>query len=219
VRTNWLTLVNHQVIGINWASGGTKKTATGVRFKQADNTGQTYTVNARKEVILAAGAIMTPALLQLSGVGDPAVLNPLGIQTVINLPTVGKNLQERTMTSHGARGNGFDVGGRGPSNVIAFANINEVYGSGAQDAINDINANYATWAKQQASRGASAAALTTIFGIQKDLIVNKKGRSSSPRPHISQKRLPSSRSSYCRVLLQHGPPRYNRCRRLATPSL
>jgi choline dehydrogenase len=219
VRTNWLTLVNHQVIGINWASGGTKKTATGVRFKQADNTGQTYTVNARKEVILAAGAIMTPALLQLSGVGDPAVLNPLGIQTVINLPTVGKNLQEQTMTSLSAHGNGFDVGGRGPSNVIAFANINEVYGSGAQDAINDINANYATWAKQQASRGASAAALTTIFGIQKDLIVNKKGRSSSLRPYISQKRLPSSRSSYCRVLLRHELPRYNRCRRLATPSL
>ena len=175
MRTNWLTLVNHQVIKINWASGGTKKTATGVVFKQADNTGQTYTVNARREVILAAGAIMTPALLQLSGVGDPAKLNPLGIQTVINLPTVGKNLQEQTMTSLGAGGNGFDWGGQGPSDVIAYPNINELYGSGAQDAINDINANYANWAQQQAANGASAAALTTIFGIQKDLIVNKKG--------------------------------------------
>jgi len=175
VRTNWLTLVNHQVTKINWASGGTKKTAVGVDFKQADNTGQTYTVNARKEVILAAGAIMTPALLQLSGVGDPATLNPLGIQTVINLPTVGKNLQEQTMTSLGAGGNNFDVGGQGPSDVIAFLNINELYGSNAQDAINDINANYQNWAQQQAAHGASAAALTTIFGIQKDLIVNKKG--------------------------------------------
>lgn len=175
-RTNWLTLVNHQVTKINWASGGTKKTAQGVDFKQADNTGQTYTVYARKEVILAAGAIMTPALLQLSGVGDPATLNPLGIQTVINLPTVGKNLQEQTMTSLGARGNGFDWGGRGPSDAIAFPNINELYGSGAQGAIDDINANYANWAQQQAAHGASAAALTTIFGIQKDLIVNKKGR-------------------------------------------
>lgn len=118
---------------------------------------------------------MTPALLQLSGVGDPATLNPLGIQTVINLPTVGKNLQEQTMTSLGAGGNGFDWGGQGPSDVIAYPNINELYGSEAQGAIDDMNANYATWAQQQAPHGASAAALTTIFGIQKDLIVNKKG--------------------------------------------
>ena len=160
-------------------------TATGVDFKQADNTGQSYTVSARKELILAAGAIMTPALLQLSGVGDPAQLNPLGIQTVINLPTVGKNLQEQTMTSLGAGGNGFDVGGQGPSDSIAFANIYEVYGNGAQAAIDDINANYATWAQQQAANAASAAALTTIFGIQKDLIVNKKGGSAPAPDHKS----------------------------------
>ena len=166
---------------INWANGGTKKTAVSVNFKQADNTGQTYTVNARKEVILAAGAIMTPALLQLSGVGDPARLNPLGIQTVIDLPTVGKNLQEQTMSALGADGNGFDVGGRGPSNVIAFLNINELYGTKAQDAINDINDNYKKWAQDQAAHGASAAALTTIFGIQKDLIIHKKGRSGYAR--------------------------------------
>ena len=159
---------------INWASGGTKKTASGVNFKQADNTGQTYTVFARKEVILAAGAIMTPALLQLSGVGDPAKLKSLDIQTVIDLPTVGKNLQEQTMSSLGARGN-FDPKGRGPSDVIAFLNIHELYGSGAQGAIDDINANYANWARRQAAFGKSAEALTTIFGIQKDLIVNKKG--------------------------------------------
>jgi choline dehydrogenase len=169
------------VTKINWASGGTKKTATGVNFKQADNTGQTYTAYARREVILAAGAIMTPALLQLSGVGDPATLNPLGIQTVINLPTVGKNLQEQTMSSLGAGGNGFDVGGRGPSDVIAFPNINELYGSEAQNAISDINANFEIWAQQQAAHGASAAALTTIFDIQADLIVNKKGWSVYPR--------------------------------------
>ena len=162
------------MIKINWASGGTKKTASGVNFKQADNTGQTYTVSARKEVILAAGAIMTPALLQLSGVGDPAKLKSLDIQTVIDLPTVGKNLQEQTMSSLGARGN-FNPGGRGPSDVIAFLNIHELYRSGAQGAIDDINANYANWARRQAAFGKSAEALTTIFGIQKDLIVNKKG--------------------------------------------
>jgi choline dehydrogenase-like flavoprotein len=37
----------------------------------------------------------TPALLQLSGIGDSSILGPLGITTKINLKTVGKNLQEQ----------------------------------------------------------------------------------------------------------------------------
>lgn len=37
----------------------------------------------------------SPKLLQLSGIGDSAILGPLGIRTRINLKTVGKNLQEQ----------------------------------------------------------------------------------------------------------------------------
>ncbi|WP_024874947.1 choline dehydrogenase [Saccharomonospora piscinae] len=46
------------------------------------------------EVILAGGAINTPQLLQLSGVGDPDHLRPLGIDPVHALPGVGQNLQD-----------------------------------------------------------------------------------------------------------------------------
>ncbi|KAH7909679.1 alcohol oxidase [Hygrophoropsis aurantiaca] len=49
---------------------------------------------ASKEVILSAGAYNTPRLLELSGIGDPKVLKPLGIDAVIDLPGVGSNLQE-----------------------------------------------------------------------------------------------------------------------------
>ena len=37
----------------------------------------------------------SPKILQLSGVGDAAALSKLGISTIVNLPTVGKNLQEQ----------------------------------------------------------------------------------------------------------------------------
>ena len=48
-----------------------------------------------KEVILSGGAFNSPQILMLSGIGDPAILNQQGIETLITLPGVGKNLQDR----------------------------------------------------------------------------------------------------------------------------
>lgn len=65
--------------------------ATGVRYS---SNGQVITANARREVILAAGAIHTPQLLELSGIGQASVLNNLGIRVLQDLPGVGNNLQD-----------------------------------------------------------------------------------------------------------------------------
>jgi choline dehydrogenase-like flavoprotein len=48
-------------------------------------------------VILTAGAVNTPQLLMLSGIGDSAQLNRFNIQTIVDLPDVGKNLQDHTL--------------------------------------------------------------------------------------------------------------------------
>ena len=56
--------------------------------------GELYPVGASREVILCAGTIHTPRLLLLSGVGPHADLERLGIDTVIDLPGVGRNLQD-----------------------------------------------------------------------------------------------------------------------------
>lgn len=50
-----------------------------------------------KEVILAAGAIISPALLQVSGIGPAAVLKDLNVTVRINLPGVGQNFQDHAM--------------------------------------------------------------------------------------------------------------------------
>ena len=55
-------------------------------------------IHARQEVILSAGAIDTPKLLMLSGVGDPAALHAHGIAVRHALPAVGKNLCDHTQT-------------------------------------------------------------------------------------------------------------------------
>jgi len=53
-----------------------------------------HTVRAAREVILAAGALQTPQLLQLSGVGPGALLQGFGLPVVHDLPGVGENLQD-----------------------------------------------------------------------------------------------------------------------------
>ncbi|KAL4975123.1 hypothetical protein BDW66DRAFT_167410 [Aspergillus desertorum] len=66
---------------------------TGVEFAAHRSAPRTI-VNVRKEVLLAAGAIHTPQLLQLSGIGDPALLARHNISTVANVPGVGRNFQD-----------------------------------------------------------------------------------------------------------------------------
>ncbi|MEO5734420.1 MAG: GMC family oxidoreductase N-terminal domain-containing protein [Rubrivivax sp.] len=56
--------------------------------------GEPLQVRAAREVILAAGAIGTPQLLQLSGIGAPALLHAHGIEPLHGLPGVGENLQD-----------------------------------------------------------------------------------------------------------------------------
>ncbi|KAJ7207349.1 hypothetical protein C8J57DRAFT_1070989 [Mycena rebaudengoi] len=173
-RTNWVTLTKHLVTKIKWANSGTVPLkASGVEFASAAGGTARFTALARREVIIAGGAIQTPALLQLSGIGDSAILGPLGIKTEIDLKTVGRNLQEQTMNSLGANGNGFDKGGRGPSDCIAFPNIYQLFGSQASAKVSQIQSSLATWATSQATSALSAAALQTIFQVQADLIINK----------------------------------------------
>ena len=59
--------------------------------------GQLHSVGASREVILCAGAIHSPRLLMLSGIGPQADLEQLGIETVVDLPGVGRNLQDHVM--------------------------------------------------------------------------------------------------------------------------
>ncbi len=65
--------------------------AIGVRYRRR---GRDCTAAARREVVLAAGAINSPQLLKLSGVGPAAELRAHGIEVLHDLPGVGENLQD-----------------------------------------------------------------------------------------------------------------------------
>ncbi|MFD6392072.1 GMC family oxidoreductase [Nocardia sp. NPDC060259] len=75
---------------------GTK--ATGVEYL---HDGQTHTVTANREVILCGGAVNSPQLLQLSGIGDEEELKGHGIEVVAHSPEVGANLQDHLIAALG----------------------------------------------------------------------------------------------------------------------
>ncbi|EHK22039.1 uncharacterized protein TRIVIDRAFT_71023 [Trichoderma virens Gv29-8] len=60
--------------------------------------GQDYVVSANQEVIISAGAIQSPQILELSGIGDPEVLKAAGVQCMVENPAVGNNLQDHSMS-------------------------------------------------------------------------------------------------------------------------
>lgn len=85
-----LTIVTHATTDIIEFEG---KKATGVKYYQGDST-TAITVRAQKEVLLCAGAIASPQILQRSGVGPEDVLNEFNIEKVHVLDGVGQNLQD-----------------------------------------------------------------------------------------------------------------------------
>lgn len=76
--------------------------ATGVEIR---TNGVTETLSAAREVILSAGAVGSPKLLMLSGIGDPAELAQHGIQVKAALPAVGGGLQDHLCASYYYRAN------------------------------------------------------------------------------------------------------------------
>lgn len=68
--------------------------AVGVEVHPRGDREEVSVIKARKEVILAAGAIHTPQVLQLSGIGGEKALEEVGIEVLVDLPGVGANFQD-----------------------------------------------------------------------------------------------------------------------------
>src|SRR5579871_1018681 len=91
-RPNLTLLLNATVMKLNFKGAR----CVGVKLMRGDAVTD---IVADKEVILAAGAINSPKLLMLSGVGEATALRTLGIDVVANLPGVGENLQDHVLVS------------------------------------------------------------------------------------------------------------------------
>ncbi|KAI0455677.1 GMC oxidoreductase [Xylaria acuta] len=182
-----LTIIKGTVKKISWAhSSATSQAAVAEGVEYVTPDGELAKLKATEEVILSAGALRSPLILESSGVGNPSLLNELGIETLIDLPGVGEYLQEQ------------------PNTVLVYSSTQNMSGSApyatfptAQDMFGDetsaINASTAAqipdWAKKvaAASNGAvKAANVEKLLRIQHDLIFKKNVTIGESLTSISQ---------------------------------
>ncbi len=91
-RSNFTLIANARVSRVIFAG----KRAAGVEFQKE---GRSTLVRCRREIIVSAGAIASPKLLMLSGIGPAAHLREMGIAVVYDSPAVGRNLSDHIAAS------------------------------------------------------------------------------------------------------------------------
>lgn len=153
-RDNLHILLGHRVTSIIWDDTSAENlVATGVTF-QHSSTSELLTVYADREVLLAAGSMQSPQLLELSGIGDPAILEPLGIPVVKAIPQIGRNFQEQTKNTVTFKPRSTMFNGTGPPSAIAFPNAQQVLGHGlAEQSFEESLAGLSKWAKHLEDAG------------------------------------------------------------------
>lgn len=101
-RQNLHVLTGSMVEKILFDRKGAKLCTSGVQFQQK---GTTMTAKVRKEVIVAAGSLQSPKILELSGIGAKTLLLSHDIEVLLNNQYVGENLQDHIVSSIGFEAN------------------------------------------------------------------------------------------------------------------
>ena len=94
-RPNLVVLTEAHVFKLVLAHDREQTTATGVIFLK---DGQEYTATAKSEVVLTAGVVQTPQILELSGIGGKDILSSAGVQTIVENDRVGERFEDHALT-------------------------------------------------------------------------------------------------------------------------
>ncbi|KAK5125884.1 hypothetical protein LTR08_005116 [Meristemomyces frigidus] len=90
-RSNLKVYTNALVEKINFNTSSSTPSAESVSFSINRTS---YAINANQEVLLTAGSFGSPQLLELSGIGNSTILAAAGVETVLDNPNVGENMQD-----------------------------------------------------------------------------------------------------------------------------
>ncbi|KAK4493828.1 hypothetical protein PRZ48_015013 [Zasmidium cellare] len=169
-RPNLHLYLNSHVEHLTWEaeSNATQPSANGVAY--TDASGAQKQLLANKEVILSAGSLVSPLILERSGVGNPAILKQFGIQPKIDLPHVGENLQDQTTGSYSTTTN---VNLTGASDYVAYLNIRDILGNETEQLKEHVQSSIPAWADEVVAVSGGTAnrtAIQQLFELQHSMI-------------------------------------------------
>ncbi|MCO5585368.1 hypothetical protein L7F22_039301 [Adiantum nelumboides] len=164
-------------VNLNASLNGGGAKVVGVEFQQYQG-GQTFMAKTRGEVILSAGAMRSPFLLEMSGVGDLRQLSTIGIAPKINLPGVGLNHIEQYQVGSDAPVLNTSWHGFGASSSIAQSNAQQLFGKNVSDVAEYVRSMHAKWAQDQVNGGAAV----NVEGITKQYELMTEGIFSNQVP-------------------------------------
>lgn len=182
-RKNLEILAETSCLRITWQDGssGDAIKASGVEVANSNN--QT-SIAARKEVILSAGVYRSPTILEFSGVGNKNLLANYSIESRIDLPGVGENLQDQMQGSiqYGLSNTtniSFPdaVGNEITTNYIMHLTYEDIFGEGAgeiQDRTNSSLSEYADILSERINGSLTAGQILNSLQVQYDTIFNRR---------------------------------------------
>lgn len=128
---------------------------------------ETFVVRANKEVIISAGSIRSPALLEHSGVGNEDVLGALDIKTVLSMPEVGSNLHDQPANgivyASSTNWTGFPT-------FVTYLTASDLFGADLPALRAEINTNLSAYAAKIVADSAPGA---TTLVIQEQLLAHQ----------------------------------------------
>ncbi|ETS78874.1 hypothetical protein PFICI_08727 [Pestalotiopsis fici W106-1] len=157
--------------------------ASGVEYLTP--SGEYSTVTVAKEVIVSAGTLRSPLVLEASGIGNPDILSAHDIGVKVSLPGVGEGMQDQQivgLTYLTSR----DISGYHP--YVTFVSAQDVFGNETSATAEATDAKIATWAQivSDASNGAiSTENLETRFRAHHDMIFKDNVTLVEIMPYIS----------------------------------
>lgn len=181
-RQNLVVMVNTTATHILWSQDGPSGNVVASAAEVVSQNGSISTIYADREIILSAGAIRSPAILENSGVGNPSILSRQSIDVKVDLPAVGENFQDQTTISILASTSQQNFSGL-PA-FVAHTSLEDLFGSNTSSVYNSTLAKlpeYAATIATQNNGASNATVQEQILKTQLDLLF----KSNTPASEIA----------------------------------